>query len=72
MKYTQMCIVCSSFHLFNLTVCGTTGKRKACKDCSCGLAEELSGETVSENVPVQKSSCGSVSFNIFLAKDSER
>ncbi|KAJ6648794.1 Anamorsin like [Pseudolycoriella hygida] len=42
-----------------LRVCGTTGKRKACKDCSCGLAEELAGEKVSENVPVQKSSCGS-------------
>jgi len=42
-----------------LKVCGTTGKRKACKDCSCGLAEELSGEKSSENIPVQKSSCGS-------------
>ncbi|CAG0912715.1 unnamed protein product [Notodromas monacha] len=41
-----------------LKVCGTTGKRKACKDCSCGLAEELSGEKkVDENAP--KSSCGS-------------
>lgn len=53
-----------------LLVCGTTGKRKACKDCSCGLAEELAtengGSKVSTNEP--KSSCGSVSlhYNIVL------
>nr|CAG4649748.1 EOG090X0FGQ [Scapholeberis mucronata]SVE93933.1 EOG090X0FGQ [Scapholeberis mucronata] len=44
----------------SLKVCGTTGKRKACKDCSCGLAEEL-GQTTS-NEPSTKtatSSCGS-------------
>uniref|UniRef100_A0A336MID5 Anamorsin homolog n=1 Tax=Culicoides sonorensis TaxID=179676 RepID=A0A336MID5_CULSO len=41
----------------SLRVCGTTGKRKACKDCSCGLAEELGGEAPKNEI--QKSSCGS-------------
>ncbi|CAK1544992.1 unnamed protein product [Leptosia nina] len=39
----------------SLSVCATTGKRKACADCSCGLAEELKGEV--KDTP--KSSCGS-------------
>lgn len=45
----------------SLRVCGTTGKRKACKDCSCGLAEELESETKGATVQnsEQKSSCGS-------------
>lgn len=48
-----------------LRVCGTTGKKKACKDCSCGLAEELEAEknkTTVVNTANAKSSCGSVSF----------
>ena len=41
-----------------LRVCGTTGKRKACKDCACGLAEELEagGEIKTKSF---NSSCGS-------------
>ncbi|KAL1384587.1 hypothetical protein pipiens_013046 [Culex pipiens pipiens] len=46
----------------SLRVCGTTGKRKACKDCSCGLAEELDAESKGAAVAAAqsaKSSCGS-------------
>ncbi|CAG0884352.1 unnamed protein product [Cyprideis torosa] len=45
----------------SLKVCGTTGKRRACKDCSCGLAEELEQEAAAKKPQKQtaKSSCGS-------------
>lgn len=50
----------------SLQVCATTGKRKACKGCSCGLADELDAERAAAN-PTEakassadaKSSCGS-------------
>lgn len=49
---------------FSFKVCGTTGKRKACKDCSCGLAEELeAGQPVKPTTKSATSSCGSVSWN---------
>ena len=39
-------------------MCGTTGKRKACKDCSCGLAEEIADGKEATKKSVN-SSCGS-------------
>lgn len=51
----------------SLRVCSTTGKRKACKDCSCGLADELEAEAKGKSIdpnPTQKSSCGSVSLKL--------
>lgn len=37
-------------------------KRKACKNCTCGLAEELSAEKAKSDTAAAKSSCGNVSM----------
>lgn len=42
----------------SLKVCGTTGKRKACKNCSCGLKEELEPTENKKQGEVVSSSCG--------------
>lgn len=42
----------------SLRVCGTTGKKKACKNCSCGLAEELEAESGPKETFTKTSACG--------------
>jgi hypothetical protein len=48
----------------SLRVCNTTGVRKACANCVCGLAQELDAESAEEqrkeNKAMPSSSCGSV------------
>lgn len=46
-----------------LKVCGTTGKRKACKNCSCGLADELNAANIGAvKTAAQASACGNCSL----------
>lgn len=54
-----------------LRVCATTKQRKACANCSCGLAQELEAEEkekIRENSQNAKSSCGSVSSTAATTK----
>ena len=46
----------------SLRVCATTKKRKACANCTCGLAENIQKEDmekIRQNTQNAKSSCGS-------------
>lgn len=51
--------------LYVLADCGTGGekKKKACKNCTCGLAEELDAEANKSKPKTVTSSCGSVSIS---------
>ena len=50
--------------IFMSADCGVAGekKKKACKNCTCGLAEELDTEASQTKPKTVTSSCGSVSI----------
>lgn len=50
--------------LITLADCGTgpDKKKKACKNCTCGLAEELDAEAAKSKPKTATSACGSVSY----------
>ncbi|CAG8521426.1 9784_t:CDS:2 [Paraglomus brasilianum] len=50
------------FHLGLWPDCETSGKRKACKNCSCGLAEQLEAEAKAQTTIPPASSCGNCSL----------
>lgn len=57
--------------------CGTSasGKRKACKNCSCGLAEELEtegGKEIKKKTPEQASACGNVCTSSSICSQGSR
>jgi hypothetical protein len=64
LTFIQLVIFCFGFFF---KVCGTTGKRKACKNCSCGLAEELAAEgkdVVAQPTQSKTSACGNVNLSV--------